>query len=80
MNSTASFDDSADFEVTNSQLARAAQDGSRHGFELLVKRYQDRLFRSIFAIVSTAVIAEDITQCAFVCAFLNIASLAGNSQ
>jgi RNA polymerase sigma-70 factor (ECF subfamily) len=66
--------------VTDSVLVRAAQNGNHRGFDLLVKRHQDRLFRSVFAVVRSAAVAEDITQDAFVRAFVNIASFRGNSQ
>ena len=54
--------------------------GDHRGYELLTKKYQNRLFKSILLRVGCAVAAEEIVQDAFVRAFLNLRSFRRDSN
>ena len=54
--------------------------GDHRGYELLTKKYQNRLFKSILQRVGCAVAAEEIVQDAFVRAFLNLRSFRRDSN
>jgi RNA polymerase sigma-70 factor (ECF subfamily) len=58
--------------VSTEQLARQSQAGCRDAFATLVERYQDRLFSFLLQLTGNRHDAEDLTQEAFLKAFLNI--------
>tara|TARA_R110002073_G_scaffold154287_7_gene309380 strand:- start:20251 stop:20892 length:642 start_codon:yes stop_codon:yes gene_type:complete len=64
---------------SDDELIQTALMGNRSGYEQLVWRYQDRLFRSIFVNVGYADLAEDITQEAFVQAYLHLGTFENRS-
>ena len=55
--------------ISDDQLIESARMGDQRGFEQLVQRYQDRLFRSMLSNVGCHHFAEEIVQEAFVQAF-----------
>lgn len=57
---------------SDGDLILAAQSGDRRSFAILVRRYQDRLFRSMLFLVGCPATSEDIVQDAFVKAFVRI--------
>lgn len=64
----------------DSQLIAAACRGDRSAFELLVYRYQDRLYAAMVQVTGSADEAEDVVQDAFVRAFLKLDTFQQNSQ
>jgi len=54
--------------------------GDHRAYELLTRKYQNRLFKSILQQVGCAVAAEEIVQDAFVRAFLNLRSFRRDSN
>ncbi len=54
------------------ELIDIALAGNNVGFEQLVLRYQERLYRSIWHVVGCPLVAEDIVQDAFVRAFVRL--------
>lgn len=61
------------------QLVERAQRGEKHAFELLVVKYQRRLWRLISRYVRDTVEAEDVTQEAFIKAYRALPSFRGDS-
>lgn len=61
-------------QATDTDLITSALDGDRAAFGDLVRRYQDRLYHSVFHICGAAEDAQDIVQDAFVQAFVKLAS------
>lgn len=64
----------------DSQLILSAREGDRRAFELLVLRYQDRLYAAMVQVTGSADEAEDVVQEAFVRAFLKLDTFQNNSQ
>ncbi len=54
--------------------------GDTHAFGVLVRRYQDRVFTAVFHVLGDRQEAEDLTQEAFVSAFVNLASFQQQSS
>lgn len=67
-------------DFSEHQLIERAKQGDRRSCSELVRRHQDRLHRSIVAIVGSNSVAEDIVQDAFIRAFGNIRKFRGDSQ
>ncbi len=61
-------------------LIRLAQEGERAAFEVLVQRYQKRVYAVAYGMVSDSEHALDVTQEAFVKAYLSIGSFVGRSN
>jgi len=66
--------------VSDSQLIQSARNGEQGGYEQLVLRYQDRLFRSMLGNVGCPIFAEEIVQEAFVRAFQHLDSFENRSN
>jgi RNA polymerase sigma-70 factor (ECF subfamily) len=66
--------------LTDHELIQAAQTGHAEGYTLLVRRYEQRLFRSMTRIVGSPEDAEDICQEAFTRAWRALPSFRGESQ
>ncbi|MDA7874069.1 sigma-70 family RNA polymerase sigma factor [Rhodopirellula sp.] len=79
MQSTAT--DSCDaLHLADDELVRVTVLGDHRGYELLTRRYQNRLFKSILRQVGCVVAAEEIVQDAFVRAFLSLDSFQKKSS
>jgi RNA polymerase sigma-70 factor (ECF subfamily) len=63
-----------------SRLIHEAVNGSSDAFGQLVQMHQDRLFNAMVHVVGSRVEAEDVTQEAFVQAYLKLSSFEGNSS
>jgi RNA polymerase sigma-70 factor (ECF subfamily) len=61
-------------------LIAATLQGDTHAFGLLVRQHQDRVFTAVYHVVGDRQEAEDLTQDAFVKAFVNLASFKGQSS
>ncbi len=66
--------------VSDRQLIEAARNGDQRGYEQLVRRYKDRLFRSMLGSVPCRTHAEEIVQEAFVRAFHYLDSFQNRSN
>ncbi len=67
-------------EMADGELVRVTVGGDHHGYEVLTRRYQNRLFKSILRQVGCVVAAEEIVQDAFVRAFLALDSFQKKSN
>ncbi len=65
---------------TDQALVQRVQSGDQHAFELLVAKYQRRIFRLISRFVSDPATAEDIAQETFLRAYRAIGRFRGDSQ
>jgi RNA polymerase sigma-70 factor (ECF subfamily) len=73
--------DSCDpLHLADGELVRVTVCGDHRGYELLTRRYQNRLFKSILRQVGCVVAAEEIVQDAFVRAFLSLGSFQRKSN
>lgn len=73
--------DSCDaLHLADGELVRVTVLGDHRGYELLTRRYQNRLFKSILRQVGCVVAAEEIVQDAFVRAFLSLDSFQKKSN
>ncbi len=61
-------------------LIAATLQGDTDAFGMLVRQYQDRVFTAVYHVVGDRQEAEDLTQDAFVKAFVNLASFRGQSS
>jgi len=66
--------------VSDAQLIQSAKNGKQSGYEQLVLRYQDRLFRSMLGNVGCPVVAEEVVQEAFIRAFRHLDSFEHRSN
>jgi RNA polymerase sigma-70 factor, ECF subfamily len=78
----ASFRDSPPYvgSITDEEAVRRILAGDKAAFELLMRRYNQRLFRIIRSIVPEDDEAEDAVQQAYVHAFQNLSQFAGNAR
>ncbi len=70
-------------ELTESEeieLIRQALAGEEHAFEMLVLAHQDRLFHAMTQVTGSVHDAEEVTQEAFIRAFLKLDTFQQNSQ
>lgn len=67
-------------QLEDAELVQAALAGDKHAFGTLVVRYQDRLFNTLVKVLGSAEDARDVTQDAFVQAFVKLESFRGESQ
>lgn len=67
-------------EIADGELVRVTVGGDHQGYEVLTRRYQNRLFKSILRQVGCVVAAEEIVQDAFVRAFLALHSFKNRSN
>jgi len=67
-------------EKSDAYLVGRSQEGDARSFELLVVKYQKRIFNVIFRIVKDPVAVEDLAQEAFLNAFKAIKSFKGGSS
>ncbi len=65
---------------TDEKLIEETLNGQTAAFGELVRRYQDRLYTTLFHFVECAEDAEDVTQEAFVQAYLKLATFRGHSR
>lgn len=79
MQSTAT-DSRDNAEMPDGDLVRVTVGGDHRGYEVLTRRYQNRLFKSILRQVGCVVAAEEIVQDAFVRAFLALDSFQKKSN
>jgi RNA polymerase sigma-70 factor, ECF subfamily len=70
---------SEDASPNDGELIKATLAGQPAAFGQLVVKYQDRLFNSLFRVLGSAEDARDITQDAFVQAFLKLETFRGSS-
>jgi RNA polymerase sigma-70 factor (ECF subfamily) len=68
---------SLDASTSDRELIRATLDGQSDAFGQLVLKYQDRLFNSLFRLLGSEEDARDVTQDAFVQAFLKLKTFRG---
>ena len=61
-------------------LVRVAQSGGTESFEILVNRYEERIYRLIRAVVKNDEDAEDVLQETFLKAYANIHHFNGESR
>lgn len=61
-------------------LIAATLQGDTHAFGMLVRQHQDRVFTAVYHVLGDRQEAEDLTQEAFVKAFVNLASFQGQSS
>lgn len=66
--------------LADGELVRVTVSGDHRGYELLTRRYQNRLFKPIMRQVGCVVAAEEIVQDAFVRAFLSLGSFEKKSS
>jgi len=67
-------------EKSDAYLVKRSQEGDIRSFELLVVKYQKRIFNVIFRIVKDSVAVEDLAQEAFLNAFKAIKGFKGGSS
>jgi RNA polymerase sigma-70 factor (ECF subfamily) len=70
---------SLDVSTSDRELIRASLDGQPAAFGQLVLKYQDRLFNSLYRLLGSAEDARDVTQDAFVQAFLKLETFRGSA-
>lgn len=61
-------------------LVAKCQDGDKQAFELLIKKYQRRIFHLIYRITQDPAVVESIAQEVFLKAYRSISSFRGSSQ
>lgn len=61
------------------QLVARSQAGDLAAFNLLVERYQQYVYSTVYRMVGSVPVAEDVTQDAFIAAWKNIGSLRGGN-
>ena len=61
-------------------LVQACRAGQTEAFGILVARYQERLYPTIFRLIGSAEDAEDVLQDTFVCAFEKLDQFQGDSS
>lgn len=66
--------------LDDSYLIKQARIGSTEAFEVLVRRYRDRIFRVALRMVGDAHSAEDVAQDALVSAWRGLASFRGEAE
>jgi len=57
-----STDMNEEFKLTDEQLIERFQNGDRHAYDELVKRYKDPLYNFVFRYLNNQFAAEDIVQ------------------
>lgn len=66
--------------LSDEEIAARVRDGETALFELLMRRYNQRLYRVARAIVRNDAEAEDVTQQAYVNAYVNLAQFEGRAK
>jgi RNA polymerase sigma-70 factor (ECF subfamily) len=72
--------DAASAELSDEQIVQRVIDGDRVLFEILMRRYNQRLFRVTRSIVGNDLEAEDIIQDAYVRAYEHLAQFEGRAR
>ena len=67
-------------DVQDEELVQRAQGGDREAFSLLVRRYEDRVFRLASRIVGDPDDAEDVLQETFLSAYRGLSAFKGESR
>ena len=57
-----STDMNDEFKLTDERLIKQFQEGDRHAFDELVKRYKDRLHNFVYRYMNNQTLAEDVVQ------------------
>ncbi|MFZ1528862.1 MAG: RNA polymerase sigma factor [Ferruginibacter sp.] len=65
--------------MTDSELAYDIVNGDNHGFETLVKQFQEKIFRTVMGFVHNKEDAEELTQDIFIKAYYALNSFKGKS-
>jgi RNA polymerase sigma-70 factor (ECF subfamily) len=65
---------------TDEEVVRQVLDGNHAAFELLMRRYNERLYRTARAIVRDETEAEDVMQQAYVNAFVHLRQFSGTAR
>lgn len=66
------YDVQVDASADDVAVVRAAREGDREAFGVLVERYQEVAFRAAYLVVRDAGLAEDVAQEGFVRAYQNL--------
>src|ERR687897_1208245 len=80
MNRTSSAVVREDTEQSDAETIRQVLDGNNAMFELLMRRYNERVYRAARAIVRDEQEAEDVMQQAYVNAFTHLRQFNGSAQ
>ena len=67
-------------KAEDSLLIRQCLQGSTAAFGELIRRYQDRLFNTVYRLLDNAEDAQDVVQDSFLNAYQNLGSFKGDSQ
>jgi RNA polymerase sigma-70 factor (ECF subfamily) len=67
-------------ELSDDELLARIRSGESHLFELVMRRYNQRIYRTVRAIVRDDVETEDVMQEAYVNAYAHLADFAGRAQ
>src|SRR3954467_12043218 len=67
-------------ELTDEEVVRRVLNGETGLYEIIMRRYNQRLFRAALCIVGDAAEAEDLIQDAYVRAFTHRSQFAGNAK
>ena len=70
----------SELQPDDAELVQAALGGDKHSFGTLVVRHQNRLFNTLVRVLNSSEDALDVTQDAFVQAFVKLESFRGESQ
>lgn len=66
--------------VDDHKLIREVLRGKQAAFAVLTKRYEDRLFNTVFRLLGNLEDAQDVVQETFINAYLSLANFKGDSQ
>src|SRR5438046_9115001 len=67
-------------ELTDPELARRIATGDRHAFELLMRRHNQKLYRTARSILKDDAEAEDAVQEAYLLAYRGMSGFRGEAQ
>lgn len=66
--------------LTDEEIVRRVRAGEKPLFELLMRRHNSRIYRTVFAILRDETDAEDVMQQAYVSAYLNLGQFAEQAR
>jgi RNA polymerase sigma-70 factor (ECF subfamily) len=73
-------DETSDKGLSDQELVQKVRNGDRHAFTLLMRRYQERVYWVVRRIVGSHDDADDVTQEAFVKAFVGLGDFRGDAS